>query len=119
MKFSDEMLDSAYVGVIKPVLEEAGYVPLRVDEIEDSGQITDQIVEEIVSSGLVLADLTSERPNCYYETGFAHACGRELILTIKRCDRIHFDLAGHRFIEWATENDLRTQLRRRLGSITP
>lgn len=72
MKFGDEALDSAYDGVIKPVSSEFGYNALRVDEIENSGNITDQILSAIRSSGLILADLTGERPNCYYEAGFAH-----------------------------------------------
>lgn len=117
MKLGDEYLDSAYKGVIRPLGEEFGYRVIRVDDIEDSGLITDQILENIVESELVLADLTGARPNCYYETGIAHSTGRELILTIKYDEEPHFDLYTHRFILWKTENDLRVKLRKRLESI--
>lgn len=117
MKLGDEYLDSAYKGVIRPLGEEFGYRVIRVDDIEDSGLITDQILEHIAESELVLADLTGARPNCYYETGIAHATGRELILTIKYDEEPHFDLYTHRFILWKTENDLRIKLRKRLESI--
>lgn len=117
MKFDDEHLDSAYRGVIRPLGEEFGYRVLRVDDIEDSGMITAQIIESIAESEIVLADLTSARPNCYYETGVAYATGRELILTIKGKEKVHFDLSVHRFIRWKTEYSLRTQLRQRLKAI--
>lgn len=117
MKFGDNELDSAYEGVIKPVIEEFGLRVVRIDEIQDSGKITDQMLEYIASSKYVFADLTGERPNCYYECGFAHALGKELIFTIKSNQNIHFDLATYRFITWNTEADLRRKLRARLNSL--
>jgi len=117
MKFGDENLDSAYDGVIKPLAKEFGYGIIRVDEIQDSGRITDQIIESISASKIIIADLSGERPNCYYEAGFAHALGKEIIFTVHKNDRIHFDLAGYRFIKWKTEANLRNELRKRLESI--
>jgi hypothetical protein len=119
MKFGDELLDSAYEGVIKPLIEEFGLACVRVDEIQDAGKINDQILENIAKSCLVISDLSGERPNCYYETGFAHALGKNIILTIHRDSDIHFDLSGNRFIQWGTEKELRDQLRGRLNSIFP
>ena len=117
MKFGDKTLDSAYRGAIKPVIEEFKYSPLRIDEIEDAGSITDQILDQLARSEIVLADLTGERPNCYYEAGFAHALEKEMIFTILKSSRPHFDLAAYRFIQWETEDELRTQLRQRFAAI--
>jgi len=117
MKFGDDLLDSAYEGVIKPLGKEFGLAVQRVDEIQDSGNITQQILESISSSAFILADLTGERPNCYYEAGFAHALGKEIIFSVKKGDDIHFDLAAYRFITWKTEADYRKQLRERLESL--
>lgn len=117
MKLNDEYLDSAYKGVIRPLGEEFNYKVIRIDDVEDSGMITAQIIETIAESEIVLADLTGARPNCYYETGVAYATGRELILCIKEDEEIHFDLSVNRFIIWRTESQLRTQLRQRLEAI--
>jgi len=117
MKFGDKILDSAYEGVIKPVAQEFGLITLRIDEVRNSGKITDQVLESLAASRFVLADLSGERPNCYYETGFAHALGKELILTIQSKDVIHFDLIGYRFIQWETEAELRRELRSRFNSL--
>ncbi|MEQ9636357.1 MAG: hypothetical protein RLW68_09790 [Devosia marina] len=117
MKFGDADLDSAFDGVIKPLAHEFDLEAVRIDQVQDSGKISDQILEHITEAKYVLADLTGERPNCYYEAGFAQAIGKQLIFSIKSGHSIHFDLAGHRFMQWSTESEYRTQLRARLEAL--
>jgi len=117
MKFGDEVLNSAYVSVIKPVAKKFHLSCIRVDEIPDSGKISDQILEKIAESKYIVADLSGARPNCYYEAGFAHALGKEIILTIRDGESAHFDLQGHRFIQWKTESDFKRQLTKRLKAL--
>ncbi len=117
MKFGDKYLDSPYQGVIKPAFHKYDIKCLRIDEVQDAGNVTDQVLNAIASSRYVLAELSGERPNCYYETGFAHALGKELILAIRASEDIHFDLAGYRFMVWETEQQLRDQLDTRLSSL--
>lgn len=100
-----------------PILGKYQIHAKRIDEVEDSGRLTDQILENIRSSRFVIADLTGERPNRYYETGYAHAFGKEIILTIKANEKIHFDLAGYRFLQWHTEQELPEKIDRRVNSI--
>ena len=118
MKFGDSTLDSAYEGVYKPEGLLAGFDRvIRVDEIQDSGNISQQIVEHIATSKLVVADLSGERPNCYYEAGFAHALGKPIVFCVRHQDKIHFDLAAYRFIVWDTEASLRRNLKARFVSL--
>lgn len=117
MKFDDNVLNSAYEGVIKPVAERHGFTVVRMDQVHNSGNITEQMLNAIEESRIVLADLSGERPNCYYETGYAHAVGKELILTIRKTEEVHFNLSVHRFIKWETEAELRKQLNERFASI--
>jgi hypothetical protein len=117
MKFGDPLMDSAYEGVYKPVCESFGLKCIRIDEVQNSGKITDQILQTIAESKYVIADLTGNRPNCYYECGFAHALGKELVLCAKNSAKVHFDLAGYRFIKWATEADLRKQILARIKAL--
>ena len=117
-KIGDEALDSAYDGVIVPLVQSLGLKAIRADKIEDSGKITDQILDNIASCRFVIADLSDERPNCYYEAGFAQAIGKRIIFTIRAGERVHFDLSVNRFIQWKTEADLRRQLGARLTAMT-
>lgn len=117
MKFGDEILDSAYKTVYKPVIKRFGLSCIRIDEIPDSGKISDQILETIAESKYIIADLSGARPNCYYEAGFAHALGKEIILTIRDGEAAHFDLQGHRFIQWKTESDLKKKITLRIKAL--
>lgn len=115
MKFGDAVLDSAFEGVYEREGLAAGFERVvRVDKIQDSGNISQQIVEHIATSRLVIADLSGERPNCYYEAGFAHALGKPIVFCVREQDKIHFDLAAYRFIVWDTEATLRRKLKERL-----
>ncbi len=119
MKFGDAVLDSAYKGAIKAVAEkEFDFKVLRVDEIQDAGQIAHQVLDNISRSEIILAELSGERPNCYYEAGFAHALGKTMVFCVRHGENIHFDLAGYRFIQWKTEEDLRVKLRKYLDAYT-
>lgn len=117
MKFGDDVLDSAFEGCYKQVAKEFELKCVRIDEIQDSGNISDQILNQIAESKYIVADLSGSRPNCYYECGFAHALGKDLILTAHIDEDIHFDLSGYRFIRWKTETDLREKLRQRLKAL--
>jgi len=114
MPFGDKELDSNYEVSIKPLQEKFGYKVFRIDDIQDSGLITNQILNSIAESEIIISELTKERPNCYYETGIAQALGKELILIIRKSESKHFDISGYRFIEWETAADLKSQLENRV-----
>src|SRR5258708_1379266 len=79
-----------YHAGIRPVVESLGLECARVDELDFTGRITDEIVRAIRNSYFVVADLSEERPNCYYECGYAHALGKPIIMLIQRGQEIHF-----------------------------
>lgn len=90
--------------------------PLRVDDYHgESFEIPSRVFDEIAKSQLVIADLTDEKQNVYCEIGYAKAKGIPFILTFhkdsKQANRIHFDLAPYRYIEYATTHELRDKLK--------
>lgn len=113
MTFNNERLNNAYALRVRPLIEELGYNPLRIDEnIHRDKAITEQILLYLEKSEIVLVDLTDERPNCYYEAGYAHALRKEMILTALKGSNVHFDLAGYPLIIWKDEDHLENELRR-------
>jgi hypothetical protein len=117
MALGDKELESTYNLAIKSLEKKVGYEIKRIDDYQDSENINNQIINNIAESEIIISDLTKERPNCYYETGFAHALGKNLILTIKKGEPIHFDLSTYRFIQWETALDLKKELEKRIKTI--
>lgn len=103
---------------IKSACSSFGVQATRVDEIEHSGVITDLILRKIQSSEFLIADVTGERPNVYYEIGYSHALGKRPILVRKQGTPLHFDLSVHNIPEYKNQTELRDMLQRRLEAIT-
>lgn len=62
-----------YTELIKPALEAAGMDVFRADEEERAGDIRTDMFQELLIADLVVADLTLDNPNVWYELGVRHA----------------------------------------------
>jgi tetratricopeptide (TPR) repeat protein len=62
-----------YSAYIKPALEAAGLEVFRADEEQRAGDIRSDMFQELLLADLVVADLTINNPNVWYELGVRHA----------------------------------------------
>lgn len=96
MQFTDEY-NTLYSEVIKPTCESYGYTVVRADDFYSSGLIIDDITRSIRESMIVIADITPNNPNVFYEVGFAHGIGKPtILLSDRKRERLPFDLSGFR-----------------------
>ncbi len=102
---------------IKRGCDGAGVKAHRIDEVEHSGSITNLILDHIKRHRFLVSDLTHERPNVYYEIGYAHGMQKEVILTAYRETKVHFDIASFNVIFYASGFDLEKRITRRLNGI--
>ena len=90
--------DQVFNHIISPVVIPLGYHPIRADHISEPGIITSQVIQHVVDSPLVIADLTGRNPNVFYELAIRHAIRKPLVQLIKTGEQIPFDVAGTRTI---------------------
>lgn len=107
-------VDHNYEFVIKPAVEKFQFRILRAEEIPHTGLITGVIEQQIRRSRFVVADLTDERQNCYYEVGLARAWGKPTILLAKVGTTRHFDISGIKWTMWQDYTDLKPKLEQEL-----
>ena len=93
------------------MFQEFGIRAITADEIEHDGAITDRILDEIEASEFLIADVTYERPNVYYEIGHAHARSKRVILFRKKGTTLHFDVAHRNCPEYENTTELKDRLR--------
>ncbi len=91
MPFS-EAFDDVYKLGIKPACNNAGAYAERVDEQIYQDSILQRIYNQITKADIIVADMTGRNPNVFYETGYAHALGKHVILLTQNSEDIPFDL---------------------------
>jgi hypothetical protein len=82
---------------ISSALKDEHWTVIRADEIGRPRRITDAIMQAILTSDLVVADLTGTNPNVFYELGAAHAIGCDVILLTQETS-IPFDVTTEQTI---------------------
>lgn len=96
-----EHADAVIEQMIKPVMK--NYDVLAAHHICNTGIITEQIMQEIAESDIVIANLTTCNPNVMYELALRHCTGKPVIMIAKAETDIPFDLSHHRVIWYTTD----------------
>lgn len=97
-KSADEVLEY----IINPICKKYKYKVIRADKMSNSGLITKAIIEQIISADLVIADLTGNNPNVFYELAIRHSYRKPAIQIVKGELAIPFDIANMRTISYET-----------------
>lgn len=116
----DKSMNDNYEDGIKKAIEEAGYVPIRIDLKEFNNKICDELIAEIKRSKFLIADFSGLRSGVFFEAGFAKGLGREVIFTVRKEDveelKEHFDTRQYNHIVYDSPEDLRKKLYNRIGA---
>lgn len=110
MPFRGQDMTDAYAA-IKDECKKLKLRAKRVDENSGSGLIIREITDLIERSEFIVCDLTNERPNVYYELGYAHGVGNEamdILLIAKEGAVLHFDIAPLRVQYYSSSEHLRS-----------
>jgi tetratricopeptide (TPR) repeat protein len=94
-----------YTEYICPALEAAGLEPFRADGETRAGDIKTDMFQELLVADLVVADLTIENPNVWYELGVRHALrARGVVIVCGGTVTTAFDLYTDRKMRYALKD---------------
>ncbi len=114
MPFSEEFDDIYQLG-IKSTCNEIKMNCERVDEQIFNHSILQQIYTQIENADILIADLTNQNPNVFYEVGYAHGLKKRVILLTKNIQDIPFDLKHYPHIIYEDKIlNLKRKLKERL-----
>lgn len=108
----DDVLDA-----IKEACERCDVIAERIDDQSSNDPITDRMLESIRLAEFVVVDLTHEKPNVYYEAGYAQGFGKTPIYLARTGTALHFDLKDYPVIFFENLRGLKDQLEARMRAI--
>lgn len=122
MPFNKDFAD-VWKGGIERAAKNEGFNPLRVDTINKSSNITDDIIESIKKCNIAIVDVSSNNPNVMFELGFAIALGKPNIIISQSVEQLPFDIRNIRTIlysnSWSGIEELRTKIQEFLREFKP
>jgi hypothetical protein len=99
MPFGPDDLQIVYDDYVKPTVEEyCSLKCVRGDDMFGSGVIMNDILSAIADAEIVIADLTGQNANVFYEVGIAHATNKPVLLIAQSLDDVPFDLRHRRVL---------------------
>lgn len=113
MPFRQDFND-VWMGAINKACAELGLTAIRVDMINRSSNITEDIVQSIDACHVAIADVTENNPNVMFELGYAIAKEKPNIIISQSADYLPFDIRFLRTIvysnSWSGIEELRSKL---------
>ena len=85
-------------------MKEFGLAVVRADQIGRPGMIGKQVIEHILQSRLVIADLSFHNPNVFYELCLRHTTRLPTVQVIRASEVVPFDLNQYRTIPIETRD---------------
>ncbi|MBQ8823848.1 MAG: hypothetical protein IJZ64_01285 [Ruminococcus sp.] len=102
---SDDLLEF----IIEPICNQKGYDIVRADKILNNDRIDDSILKYLNEAELVIADVTQNNANVFYELGFRTATGKPVIQIAEDGTKLPFDIQNIRTHFYNIDNTRKTQ----------
>lgn len=97
---------------IENACDKHGFKAQRVDQTNDTRRIIPEILRGIRQCAFVVADVTEERPNVYWEIGLATGMDKEVILVAKTGTQLPFDINDLPVVFWDSFTEFEEELAR-------
>jgi nucleoside 2-deoxyribosyltransferase len=110
----DESFSDVWAGAIQRAARAEGYDAIRVDMINRSSDITDDIIEAITNCHVAIVDVTGANANVMFELGYAFAKEKPQVIISQSAEFLPFDIRNLRTViyrnTWAGIEELSVRL---------
>ncbi len=97
---NDNEWEEVFNYIIKPAVEETGYDYRCERNNQNVGNIIKNIIVNLNSAEIVIADLTDRNANVFYELGVRHTLNFPTILITQNIQDVPFDLQSYKCLEY-------------------
>jgi hypothetical protein len=113
-----DTFDSIYLEGIEPAIKGTGFSPIYLKTKEHNNLIDDEIIGGIKRSRFLVAEISSENKNVYFEAGYAMGLKLPVILLCQKArkDIVHFDVSHYNTIFYSDNVDLKDRLVKRINA---
>lgn len=105
--------DKVYQDILKPSIEEAGFMPVRADESAGTSLIQYEVVRQLYRADMALCDISATNSNVFYELGFRHAFDKSTVIVKDERTKEPFDIHGIRYCSYESSLEYRSVLQAR------
>jgi nucleoside 2-deoxyribosyltransferase len=95
---------------IKAAAAAVGLRAQRVKDVAGDYKISDKMLMMIRQARFIVADLTHERPNVYFELGYARGLGKPVITIMREGGNVHFDVQDWTYLSYIDSRPLERDL---------
>ncbi|WP_191040582.1 hypothetical protein [Spirosoma validum] len=106
MPFSKLWSTVVYEEIIKAAIEDANLTCIRGDMIPRVGKLANNVAVQIQEVGLIVAEISENNPNVFYELGIADSLGKDVFLLYDKTQEANLpaDIQGAHYYAYNRSN---------------
>lgn len=90
--------------IIRSAMAKQGYETKRADDLAEPGIVTTQVINHLLNDSIVVADLSDQNPNVFYELAIRHVIRKPYIHIIEYGQKLPFNVFPMRTIYYNLKN---------------
>lgn len=96
-----------YEDIIKVACKQAGFKPIRADDVKQTNLIHKDILQKILETPMAICDLSASNPNVLFELGIRQAFDKPVVLIKDKTTKSIFDISPLRHTEYLSTHRYR------------
>lgn len=109
--YESEHFKLVYEDIIKVACIQAGFKPVRADDVKQTNLIHKDILQKILETPMAICDLSSNNPNVLFELGIRQAFDKPVVLIKDKITKSIFDISPLRYTEYISTHKYRDVLK--------